>query len=532
MLQSLSIDQKYITYMAKKVKDLKNDNIERTPIIAVMGHVDHGKTSLLDALRDTSVQEGEVGGITQNTRAHVVEKGNYRFTFIDTPGHEAFSGMRSRGAKVTDIVMLVVAADDGVKPQTIESIKFAQEANVPIVVAINKMDLPGANPAKVKQELSQYNVLVEEFGGDVMVVEVSAVKREGLDSLLETLGLQAEILELKPTKVEEGNALGVVLESHLDNSLGPVSLILLKGGGLEENNYILTENKVTKVRSLLDENQSQIKKASEGAPVWVIGLDEVLGTGERVLFFENEKDAQRKFKSIQKGESQVAPAEEAEEIDDSDLLAMLIGEEEQEEGIKKLNVILKTDTKGTLEAVSEQLEDLSDEEVRVNILEAATGDITLKDIELAKTSRAIVLGFQVGIGPNVEKIAKRDRVLYRLYDVIYSLVDEVAIALDSLVEPEEEEVEISRARVKQVFVLSNGQIVAGSEVIKGVVIKGYSAFVERDGEEIGRGKITSLKQSKEEVREVKKGQECGILMEPQVELEEGDEIVCYKVEKL
>ncbi len=531
MLKSLGKDQEYITFMAKKAKEITTKKHERTPIVAVMGHVDHGKTSLLDSLRDTSVQASEAGGITQNTRAHVVEKGDYRFTFIDTPGHEAFSGMRSRGARVTDIVLLVVAANDGVQPQTIESIKFAQEAKVPIVVAINKIDVPGANPAKVKQELSQYNVLVEEFGGDTMVIEISALKKQGLDELIESLDLQAEILELKPTKLEEGNAVGVVLESNLDNSLGPVSLVLIKGGKLEKNNYIVTEKKVTKVRSLLDESQLPINDASEGTPTWVIGLDEVLATGESVVFFDNEKAAQKRLKSVQKGEAK-AVTEEEEDLEDTDLLAMLLGEEEQEEDVKKLNIVLKTDTKGTLEAVIEQLEGLNDDVARVNILQAATGDITLKDIELAKTSKAIVLGFQVGVGPKVGKIAKRDRVLYRLYDVIYTLIDEVALALDSLVEPEEEEVEISRAKVKQVFILSNGQKVAGCEVTKGIVIKGYSVFGERGGEEIGRAKVASLKQNKDEVREVKKGQECGILLEPQLDLQTGDEIVCYKIEKL
>ncbi len=507
-------------------------NIEyKNPVIAVMGHVDHGKTTILDTIRGTKVQASEVGGITQNTRAHVVEKLGRKFTFIDTPGHEAFSGMRSRGAKVTDIVMLVVAADDGVQPQTIESIKFAKEAKVPIVVAINKMDAPGANSAKVIQELSQYDVLVEKFGGDVQVAEVSAIKNQGIDELLETLALQADMLELKKNVVNEGVAQGVVLESNLDVSLGPVSLVLLKAGQIEADDYIVSSINYSKIRRLLDENQKKIQSAQDGDPVWLIGLDEVLPTGDLVIFFDDEKSASRKFKAVIKGEETVEVKED-EEIEDDDLLAMLLEEEKTEGDIKKLNLIIRTDTQGTLEAVVEQLEALNDEEVEVNILDKKTGNVSLKDVSLAKTSRAIIIAFQVDIPSDVEKIAKRDRVLFRQYDIIYKLIDEVALALNSLVEPIEEEVEISRAKVKKVFVLSNGQSVAGSEVIKGNVLKGYSVYVIRDEEEIARGKITSLKQNKNEVKEVKKGQECGILIEPSGKLEEGDEIVCYKVEKL
>jgi len=543
---------------------------ERTPIIAVMGHVDHGKTSILDAIRGTKVQEGEEGGITQNTRAHVVidKKGN-KFTFIDTPGHEAFSNMRERGAKVTDIVLLVVAADDGVQPQTIESIKFAQKAKVPIVVAINKIDITGVNSKKIKQELSQHNVLVEEFGGDVLVVEVSAKKKTGLDELLETLSLQAEILELKKAKIDNGQANGFVLESNLDKSLGPVALVILKAGSAEKDDYIVSSSGIDKIRRLLDEGQKEIERAREGDPVWIIGLDDVLNTGEQIIIFDKEKEAKQFLKDLAslslekeiriREEAEVIEAgeavegaegekgEESKETEDEAnkvLLAALLDKEQEEGEVKKLNVILKTDTQGTLEAVTEKLKELSDREVEVNILESSTGDITANEVELAKTTRAIILGFQVGISDNVEKLARREKVLYRRYKLIYELIDEVTSALDSLVAPEEEEVEISRAKVKQVFVLTNGMKVAGSEVMKGNVLKGYSVYVERpstskgsgknktEAEEIGRGKITSLKKGKEEVREAGKGQECGILIEPQIDLEEGDEVVCYKIERL
>lgn len=485
----------------------KTQSNSRTPIIAVMGHVDHGKTSILDAIRETKVQAGEVGGITQNTRAHVVEKDSKRFTFIDTPGHEAFSGMRSRGAKVTDIVLLVVAADDGVQPQTIESIKFAQEAKVPIVVAVNKMDLPGANPDKVKQELSQYDVLVEEYGGDALLVEVSAQKKEGLDELLDTLALQAEILELKASEIKEGVAAGVVLESNLDSSLGPVSMVLIKAGKIEDGNFVVSNLGASKIRKVLNENQKPVENASEGDPVWLIGLDDVLPTGEPIHVFEKEKEAKDKYKAVEKGEDQVEDIEteeDEEEIAQEDLLAMLLQGEQEEEEIKKLNIVVKADTQGTLEAVIEQLEELSDDEAAVNIIEKGTGNVTLKDVEMASSARAIVIAFRVDIPNEVKKIAKRDRILHRKYDLIYDLIDEVGLALDSMLEPIEEEVEIARAHVKQVFVLSNKQRVSGSEVTKGIVLKGYSVYVERGGEEVGRGKITSLKQNKNEVKEVKK----------------------------
>ncbi len=510
-------------------------NQTRVPIIAVMGHVDHGKTSILDAIRGTKVQAGEAGGITQNTRAHlIIRPDGTKLTFIDTPGHEAFSGMRSRGAKVTDIVMLVVAADDGVQPQTIESIKFAKEAKVPIVVAVNKMDAPGADPAKVKQELSQYDVLVEEFGGDVMINEVSALKKEGLEELLDTLALQAEIFELKSAKLSQETARGFVLESNLNKNLGPVTMVLIKAGSVKDGDYIAAQGNVYKVRKVLNEQQAPVGEAGEGEPVWIIGANEVLNVGEVVNFFDEEKKAKQFIRegAISSQDEEGEADSETESLEDSDLLAMLVQEEEHEQGIKKLNVIVKTDTKGTLEAVTQKLVELNDDEVEVNILRSETGDITLKDVELAKTSHAIIIAFQVGIPSEVEKIAKRDRVLFRKYKIIYELIDEVDDAMTSLVAPQEEEVEISRAKVKQVFVLSNGKKVAGSEVIKGNVLKGYSVYVERSGEEVGRGKIVSLKQNKNEVKEVKKGQDCGIIIEPEANIEVGDEVVCYKIEKI
>ncbi len=518
-------------------KDTKNEY--KIPIVAVMGHVDHGKTSILDAIRGTSVQKKEVGGITQNTRAHVVvTKSGQKITFIDTPGHEAFSGMRSRGAKVTDIVLLVVAGDDGVKPQTIESIKFAKEARVPIVVAINKMDLPNSNSDKVKQELAKNGVQVEEFGGDVLVVEVSAKTQKGLDELLETLLLQAEMLELKPVGVQKNVSQAIVLESSLDPKLGPVALVLVRAGIIERSNFVLYKDNIYKIRTLLDENQKQIDIAKEGEPAWIIGLDQVIDVGEKILIVKTYDEAKNIIKQKRDEKQDINQDNKADDIDtedsedDSIILSKLLDDKSQSEEIKKLNVILKTDTKGTLEAIIEQLNDLSDEEVSVNIVFSGTGDITQKDIDLAKNSKAIILGFQIKISNKLEEIAKREKVPFRIYNVIYDLLDEVSIALDSLIEPEFEEVEIAVAKVKQVFVLSNKKKVAGCEVIKGTILKGYSILLRRGEEEVARGKIVSLKHKKEEVKEMKKGQECGILIEPQADIEIGDEIVAIKKEKI
>ncbi len=524
--------------MAKKKKDT---TLARTPIIAVMGHVDHGKTSILDVIRNTNVQGGEEGGITQNTRAHQIEHNGQKITFIDTPGHEAFSEMRSRGARVTDIVLLVVAADDGVQPQTLESIKFAKEAKVPMMVAINKMDLPGANPDKVKQELSQHDVLVEQFGGDVMTVEVSAVKKTGIDELLESILLQAEILELKKNKVAQGLAEAFVLESTLHEAKGPLSLILLKAGEIKVGDYVVYQGGCDKIRAIMDENFRSMENAQEGDPVWLIGVSDTLPTGE-VLLFESDLKSGKALsdKFAEEPTEEIAMIEEVkeksdEEGDDEDsnlaLLAELLGEQQEEDDIKYLNIVLKTDTQGTLEAVAQKLNSLGDDEVKVNILSSGTGIITEKDILTAKNSKGIVVGFQTQLPADAELVAKRERVLVRNYSIIYKLLEEVEVVLDSMLEPEEEIVEVARAEVRQVFELTNGDKVAGSRVEKGNVIRGYKCFVMRGDEEIGSGKIVSLKQKKDDVKEIKKGQECGIIIEPAIDVEAGDIIICYKLER-
>lgn len=514
-----------------------------------MGHVNHGKTSLLDVIRNTSVQETEAGGITQNIRAHQVDYNGYRLSFIDTPGHEAFTEMRSRGSQVTDMVMLVVAADDGVQPQTKESIKYAKQAKVPVVVAINKTDLPGKKLDKLKQELSSAGLELEEYGGDTIVVEVSAKKKTNIDKLLDSLLLVAELSNLKPApKSKSGEATGFVLESLVDKNLGPVALVLVQAGKVEPRNYMVHGEEYERVRTMLDEYQNPLENAIQGDPIWVSGIDKVLHTGEIVKFTENEKLA----KSIISEQSQSTKVketkvEEPDQVDDDtdkskeesleaeldlDLLAELIDSAKTEEEIRYLNVVLRASTVGTLEVASKELEELNSDTVKVKMISAEVGKITERDIQSAKNAYGIVIGFQVEPAKNIREIAEKEHVLVKNFEIIYELLEELGEVLDSMEDPIEEEVEVARALVKQAFKLSNGNYVAGCSVEKGTVVKGYKVYVEREGERIEpNAKITSLKKQKNEVKEVKKGEECGIMLEPNFEIKESDVVVCYKVER-
>ncbi|GIW58859.1 MAG: hypothetical protein KatS3mg086_144 [Candidatus Dojkabacteria bacterium] len=504
----------------------------RQPVVAVMGHVDHGKTTFLDAIRGARVAEKEVGGITQNTRAHEITlKSGNKITFIDTPGHEAFSAMRKRGVLVTDFVLLMVAADDGVQPQTKESIKFAQENNVPIIVAINKIDIEGVNTQKIKSELASYGVQVEDLGGDVLCFEISAKNKTGLDELLEGIQLLAEINELKPSTLDEGIlAKAFVLESIFDKHLGNIGICIIKGGSIEHRLFGVSSSGYFKIRSILNEDFKPIKSASESQPTWITGLKQPLNTGEMLYFVQNENEAKSLFEQLKNKEEE----EKAQEIDPESIFAqMLLQREEEKQGInqKSLKIILKAQTQGALEAILKQIEKLETEEAKIEVLYSATGNITEDDVFRAKTAKAIIVSFQLSPDNKTLQIAKREKVLIRNYEIIYEMIDELTEALDALADNFEEEIELARAIVKKVFILSNGSIVAGCEVKSGTFVKGYKVWVERGDEEVGRGKIVSLKQGKNEIREVKKGLECGIIIDPQIEIEEGDEIVAYRVEK-
>lgn len=515
--------------------------MQRIPVVAVMGHVDHGKTTLLDTIRGTRVAASEHGGITQNTRAHqITTKSGAKMTFIDTPGHEAFSAMRSRGAEVTDFVLLVVAADDGVQAQTKESIKFAKEAGVPIVVAINKIDAPGADIPKIKRELSSFGVLVEEFGGETLAFPVSALKNQGIEEMIEGIQLLIEVNGLKTSELAE-NILGeaYVMEAATDKRIGQVALCILKSGKLEGKTFGVYADKYFKVRTFLDQNQKPVTQVNAGDPFWATGLEQAVNTGEIIKFVADEKLAKSLASEfVPEASEQSAPVQDTED----DLLSLLISQRDAVRGgteQKILNVVVKASTQGTLEAVVHELSKLGDAEKTVKVVESGTGDITEADIRRAAITKGIVISFQSKLDPKLDRLARQEKVVVRNYEIIYEMVDELSGALDGLIEPEDEEVEVARAKIKKVFTLSDGTIVAGCEVVKGTMLKGYPVYVERPKDstedeiaEVARGKIRVLKYLKEEVREIKKGQECGILIEPSpAGIEEGDEVVAYKVEK-
>lgn len=504
----------------------------RQPVVAVMGHVDHGKTSFLDAIRGTRVQDKEAGGITQNTRVHEVTlKDGFKITFIDTPGHAAFSNMRERGAKVTDFVVLIVAADDGIQPQTKESIKFAQDNGVPIIVAINKIDISGVKTEKIKKELASFNVVIEEYGGETLCFEISAKTGLNLDKLLEGIELLTEISDLSERPARE-KTLGeaFVLESQLDKNLGSIAICILKSGNLSDKVYCVTKEGVFKARAYLNENLKPLNVVGESSPFVLSGLKKEVPAGDIIYFTKTETAA----KELEQELIQEVEASAEKLTAESIFAQMLINREEKKQGIeqKVLNIILKSSTVGTLEAIKIQLEKLNAEDAKVNIIASSTGAVREEDIFRAKAAKAIVVSFQLPVDLKLQTIAKQEKVLVRNYEIIYELVDELADVLDSLSSPIEEEVEIARAKVKQVFELTNKSVVAGCEVTKGVMLKGYKVRAERKGVELGKGKISSLRQGKNEVKEVKKGLDCGILIEPQVpDLEEGDELIAFRVER-
>ncbi len=514
----------------------KEEKNIRQPIVAVMGHVDHGKTTFLDSIRDARIAEKEHGGITQNTRAHeVTTKNGFKITFIDTPGHEAFSKMRERGARVTDFVLLVVAADDGVQPQTKESIEFAHKNNVPIIVGINKVDLEGVQIQKIKQELASFDVQIEEYGGDVMCFEMSAKEKKGLDEVLEGIELMAEVNELKPHEPKEGVvAEAFVMESSLDKHQGYNALAILKSGHLDSRLVGATGSSTFKVRAYMNEEGKPVKEVNESQPFTVIGLNEDLATGEIINFVKDEKAAKKLMEDLKSGEV-TEDEPETKEVDAESLFAQLLMEkQEADEGVeqKELNIVLRTSTQGTMEAVITELEKLETDESKVKVLQSGTGPVSEDDLNMAKVAGGIVISFQVDVPNNIMSNARRNKILVRHYEIIYELIDEIAEVLDSMDQPREEEIEIAKANILQIFTLSNGDQVAGSKVTDGKFVKGYQVKAVRGDEIIGTAKVTSVRQGKNEVKEVKKGNECGLLLNPAIEgLEEGDEIIAFRIEK-
>ncbi len=493
----------------------------RAPVVTVMGHVDHGKTSLLDYIRRSRVAAGEAGGITQHIGAYHVETPKGMITFLDTPGHEAFTAMRARGAKVTDIVILVVAADDGVMPQTKEAIHHARAGNVPIVVAVNKIDKPEANPERIRQELSAEGVVPEEWGGDAMFVDVSAKTGQGIDALLDAVLLQAEVLELKAPV--DTLAKGVVVESRLDKGRGPVATVLVQSGTLRRGDVVLAGTAFGKVRAMLDEDGKQVQEAGPSIPVEIQGLSEVPAAGEDVIVLPDERKAreialfrQGKFRDVKLARQQAAKLETMFEQ---------MGEGE----VKVLPLIIKADVQGSHEGLTHALTKLSTDEVKVNILHAAVGAISESDVNLAIASKAVIIGFNVRADAQARKLAESAGVDIRYYNVIYDAVDDVKAALSGMLAPEKKENILGLAEVRQVFRISKVGTVAGCMVLDGVVRRAARVRVLRDNVVIHDGELDSLKRFKDDVKEVKGGFECGLSVKNFSDIQEGDQIECYEV---
>jgi translation initiation factor IF-2 len=494
----------------------------RPPVVTVMGHVDHGKTSLLDALRQTNVVAGEAGGITQHIGAYQVETGGHLITFIDTPGHAAFTQMRARGAEVTDIVILVVAASEGIMPQTIEAISHARAAGVPIIVAINKCDLPDANPQLARQRLMEHGIVVEDFGGETLAVNISATKRTGLDKLLEAIVLQAELLE--PRADASIRAKGIVLEAQLDKGLGPVATVLVQEGTLRRGDIVVLGTHYGRVRIMNDDKGEQLKEAGPSRPVQIVGLSGVPGAGDTLHAVESERVAKEivdhRLAEERKERAPVAKPRVSLE----DLFAS------QGDGPKELALIVKADVQGSAEAISAALAKLSTEKVRVNVLHVAVGGITESDVQLAQASRAIVVGFHVRPDAKARRTAESVGVEIRTYQIIYEMLDEVKAAMAGLLPPTTREVVLGQAEVRQLFSIPRVGVIAGSYVTDGLVRRGARARLVRDGVQLWDGKFASLKRFKDDAREVQSGFECGIGLEGFNDLKVGDVVEAYEIE--
>jgi translation initiation factor IF-2 len=488
-----------------------------------MGHVDHGKTSLLDALREANVVSTEAGGITQHIGAYQVEKNGQKITFLDTPGHEAFTAMRARGAQATDIAILVVAADDSVMPQTIESIKHAKAAGVPIIVAINKIDKPAADPTKVRTELLQHEVFVESMGGDVLDVEVSALKKTNLDGLLEAVLLQAEVLELKAP--EKGRAEGLVIESKLDKGRGAVATMLVQRGTLSVGDIVVAGTEWAKVRALIDDKGAQVKAASPSTPVEVLGFSGVPDAGDRFAVVENEARAREITEYRQRSIREKTAGGGATSLEQ--MMNQL-----KASGIAKFPLLIKGDVQGSVEAIVTALNKLSTDEVSAQILYSGVGGITESDVTLATASNAVIIGFNVRANKQAAELAQREGIEVRYYNIIYDLIDDVKGVMSGMLAPEVRETFIGNAEILEVFNISKVGKVAGCRVTDGLVERGAGVRLIRDNVVIHEGKLSTLKRFKDEVKEVQAGQECGMAFEKYEDMRPGDVIECYRVEKV
>ena len=505
-------------------EDKEEDLVERAPVVVVMGHVDHGKTSLLDYIRHANVASGEAGGITQAIGAYQVTVGEKVITFLDTPGHEAFTSMRARGAMITDLAILVVAADDGIMPQTIEAINHAKAAEIPIIVAINKMDKPGANPDRIMQQLTEYGLVPEEWGGDTIVCKISAKTGDGIDNLLEMMVLTAEMRELKANP--NRTAKGAVIEARLDKGRGPVATLLVQNGTLHQGDILIAGTAVGRVRAMTDFRGRKLKDAGPSVPVEIIGMSEVPEAGDDFYVVADERMA-RELAEQRKQEKKDAMNRPVQKVSLDDLFSQI-----KEGEMKNLNIIVKADVQGSAEAVKISLEKLSNEEVNVRVIHCAVGAINESDVMLASTSNAIIVGFNVRPDSQAKLIAERDKVDMRMYRVIYECIEEIEAAMKGMLDPKFKEVELGRVEVRQVYKITGVGIVAGSYVLEGKVTRNAQLRLVRDGIVIHEGEIASLQRFKDSVKEVAAGYECGITLEKFSDLKVGDVLECFEMQEI
>ena len=509
-----------IEELLKEDEEDEADMVSRPPVVCVMGHGDHGKTSLLDAIRDTHVTRGEAGGITQHIGASVVEINGQKITFLDTPGHEAFTAMRMRGANSTDIAVLVVAADDGVMPQTVEAISHAKAAGVEIIVAINKIDKPSANVERVKQELSEYELIPEDWGGSTIFVPVSAHTGEGIDTLLEMILLSAEVLELKANPNRA--ARGLVIEAQLDKGKGPVATILVQKGTLHVGDFIAAGACSGKVRAMMDDRGRRVKEAGPSTPVEILGLSDVPNAGEILMAFPSDKEA-KSFAATFVTENKKHLLEETKGKLSLDNLFDQI----QASDLKELPIIVKADVQGSVEAVKQSLTKLSNEEVVVRVIHGGVGAVNESDVSLAATSNAIIIGFNVRPDAMAKQLADQEGVDLRLYKVIYQAIEDVEAAMKGMLDPVYEEKVIGHAEVRQLFKASGVGTIAGSYVLDGIFQRNCKVRITREGEQVFEGELASLKRFKDDVKEVKAGYECGLVFDGFNDVKEEDKVEAY-----
>lgn len=514
-----------IEELLREEEENEDDMSPRPPVVCVMGHVDHGKTSLLDAIRNSAVTEGEAGGITQHIGASVVSINGQKITFLDTPGHEAFTAMRMRGAQSTDIAILVVAADDGVMPQTVEAINHAKAAGIEIIVAINKIDKESANIDRVKQELMEYELVPEDWGGSTIFCPVSAHTRDGIDNLLEMIILTAEILELKANKNRK--ARGIVIEAQLDKGRGSVATVLVQKGTLHVGDCIAVGDVHGKVRAMFDDKHRRVKEAYPSMPVEILGLNGVPQSGEIFMATENEKEARQISEAfITRGkEKLIADTKSRMSLDD-------LYNKIQEGNVKDLNLIIKADVQGSVEAVKASLLKLSNDEVAVKCIHSGVGAINESDVILASASNAIIIGFNIRPDNQAKDVADREKVDIRLYRVIYNAIEDIESAMKGMLDPIYEEKVIGHAEVRQTYKASGVGTIAGSYVLDGIIRRNCTIRISREGEQIFEGALASLKRFKDDVKEVKSGFECGLVMESFNDIKEGDLIEAYVMEEV